>query len=145
MVCCVRSVILRIKVRLAADLGEDLAENLGKEDLGTEDLGKETKLPVNKVTWQQVGHVTEPGRYMFRFGWLTVAPDDIAIWTQHPDASFTLVQTSAPSNADETETADAPTTAADEFHLGAFELHDELHGNFMRPAGEGPVELQSPL
>jgi hypothetical protein len=69
-------------------------------------------LPVNKVTWQQVGHVTEPGRYMFRFGWLTIGPDDLAIWTQFPEASFTLVQTSAPPSATET----------DEFHLGAFDL-----------------------
>ena len=33
---------------------------------------------------------------MFRFGWLTIAPGDLAIWTQYPDAAFTLVQTSAP-------------------------------------------------
>ena len=87
-------------------------------------LARETKLPVNKVvnkvTWQQVGHVTEPGRYMFRFGWLTVAADDLAIWTQYPDAAFTLVQTSAPPLATDDET---PSTETDEFHLGAFELH----------------------
>lgn len=89
------------------------------------DLAKEALLPVNKVTWQQVGHVTEPGRYMFRFGWLTVAPDDLAIWDQFPNASFTLVQTSAPSLAVE---SDEP-IEGDEFHLGAFELHgnDDLH------------------
>lgn len=77
-------------------------------------------MAVNKVTWQQVGHVAEPGRYMFRFGWLTIAPDDLAIWTQFPNATFTLVQTSAPSATAETETTSAET---DEFHLGAFELH----------------------
>ena len=32
----------------------------------------------NKITWQQAGHVTEPGRYMFRFGWLTVTAEDFA-------------------------------------------------------------------
>jgi hypothetical protein len=79
----------------------------------------EAELPVNKVTWQQVGHVTEPGRYMFRFGWLTIAPEDLAIWTQFPDASFTLVQTSAPPLAAET---DEPMAETDELHLGAFEL-----------------------
>jgi len=81
---------------------------------------------ISKVTWQQAGHVTEPGRYMFRFGWLTVAPGDLAIWTQYPDASFTLVQTSAPPLAADDETPGAET---DEFHLGAFELHtnDEFH------------------
>ena len=81
---------------------------------------------ISKVTWQQAGYVTEPGRYMFRFGWLTVAPGDLAIWMQYPDASFTLVQTSAPPLAADDETPGAET---DEFHLGAFELHanDEFH------------------
>jgi hypothetical protein len=74
---------------------------------------------INKVTWQQVGHVTEPGRYMFRFGWLTVAAGDLAIWTQHPDAAFTLVQSSAPPLAG----GETPSAETDEFHLGAFELH----------------------
>jgi hypothetical protein len=91
-------------------------------------LARETKLSVNKVTWQQVGHVTEPGRYMFRFGWVTIAAGDLAIWTQYPDAAFTLVQTSGPdpaADADET-----PSVETDEFHLGAFELHanDEFRG-----------------
>jgi len=67
---------------------------------------------VNKVSWQQVGRVTEPGRYMFKFGWLTVAAADLAIWEQFPDASFTLVRTTAA----ETE---------DDFHLGVFELPDK--------------------
>jgi hypothetical protein len=85
---------------------------------------EETELSVNKVTWQQVGHVTEPGRYMFRFGWLTVAADDLEIWTQYPHASFTLVQTYAPDAVSDTETADDSLAAeTDEFHLGAFELH----------------------
>ncbi len=65
---------------------------------------------VNKVTWQKVGRVTEPGRYMFRFGWLTVSTDDLAIWQQFPEAVFTLVN--LPSEPD----------APEEFHLGAFEL-----------------------
>ena len=85
-------------------------------------------MPVNKVTWQQVGHVTEPGRYMFRFGWLTIASDDLAIWTQFPNATFTLVQTSTPASAADVETAETPATESDEFHLGAFELHnDDFH------------------
>jgi hypothetical protein len=56
---------------------------------------------------------------MFRFGWLTIAPGDLAIWTQYPDASFTLVQSSAPPLAADDET---PSAETDEFHLGAFEL-----------------------
>jgi len=65
---------------------------------------------VNKVTWQHAGRVTEPGRYMFRFGWLTVSADDLAIWQRYPEATFTLVNL--------LPKPDAP----DEFHLGAFEL-----------------------
>ena len=69
-------------------------------------------MAVNKISWQQAGHVTEPGRYMLRFGWLTVAPEDLAVWQQFPDAMFALVKTSA----------GAATDTAEEFHLGAFEL-----------------------
>ena len=76
-------------------------------------------MSVSKITWQKAGHVTEPGRYMFRFGWLTIAPDDLAIWTQFPDASFTLVQTSAPPLATE---IDEPIAEPEEFHLGVFEI-----------------------
>lgn len=66
-------------------------------------------LDVQKVTWGQVGNVAEPGRYLFTFGWLTISADDLAIWTQFPNAAFTLV---AESVADD----------ADEFHLGAFDV-----------------------
>jgi hypothetical protein len=76
-------------------------------------------VPVNKLTWQQVGHVTEPGRYMFRFGWLTIAPDDLAIWTQFPNATFTLVQTSAPPSTD-AETAETPPPKPDYLNRGDF-------------------------
>jgi hypothetical protein len=79
-------------------------------------------VPINKVSWQQVGHVTEPGRYMFRFGWLRIAPDDLAIWAQFPNATFTLVQTLAPPPPADDETMETPLDT-DEFHLGAFELH----------------------
>jgi hypothetical protein len=67
-------------------------------------------LVANKITWQQAGRVTEPGRYMFRFGWLTVTAEDLAVWEQFPNAAFTLVK------------IPATTDASDEFHLGAFEL-----------------------
>ncbi|MBR0799169.1 hypothetical protein JQ615_27645 [Bradyrhizobium jicamae] len=65
---------------------------------------------VDKVTWQRAGRVTEPGRYMYRFGWLTVTADDIKIWEQYPEAAFTLVK--KPSAGPD----------SDEYHLGAFEL-----------------------
>jgi hypothetical protein len=66
----------------------------------------------SKVNWQQVGRVTEPGRYMFKFGWLTVTAEDLAVWQQFPDAAFTLVRTTVA----ETD---------DDFHLGVFELQEK--------------------
>ena len=51
------------------------------------------KCRFGKVTWQKVGRVTEPGRYMFTFGWVTIAAEDLAIWQQFPNASFALVKT----------------------------------------------------
>ena len=73
---------------------------------------------VNKITWQQAGRVTEPGRYMFTFGWLTVTADDLAIWNQFPDASFTLVELPARSRA----RGRGERSPAEEFHLGTFDL-----------------------
>jgi hypothetical protein len=69
---------------------------------------------VNKITWQKVGHVTEPGRYMYTFGWLTIAAADLAVWKQFPNAAFTLVKTGTATAAGE--------EIQEEFHLGAFEL-----------------------
>jgi hypothetical protein len=69
-----------------------------------------TGFVVNKITWQKAGRVTKPGRYMFTFGWLTVTPDDLAVWERYPDASFTLVEIASD--------ADAP----DEFRLGTFDI-----------------------
>jgi hypothetical protein len=68
---------------------------------------------VNKVSWQKVGGVTRPGRYMFTFGYLTVTESDLAIWKQFPHATFTLVELPADP---------ASETQSSEFHLGAFEL-----------------------
>ncbi|KIZ47422.1 MULTISPECIES: hypothetical protein [Rhodopseudomonas] len=65
-----------------------------------------------KLTWQEAGRVTEPGRYLYKFGWLTITPDDIAVWQTHPNAAFALVAY-PPSDAID---------AIDEYHLGSFEL-----------------------
>ena len=70
---------------------------------------------VNKITRQKAGRVTEPGRYMFTFGWLTVTAEDIAVWGQFPNAAFTLIKTAA-----------TETDAGDEFRLGAFDLGENL-------------------
>jgi hypothetical protein len=62
--------------------------------------------------------VTEPGRYLFKFGWLMITADDLAIWKQFPNATFTLYSagTTRPPG-DETEKEDG-----EEFRLGTFEL-----------------------
>ena len=74
---------------------------------------------VTKVTWQKAGLVTEPGRYMFRFGWLTVSAEDLAVWKQFPDAAFTLVKMPEQSGA---QGGALQAGALEEYHLGAFEL-----------------------
>ena len=66
---------------------------------------------ITKINWQRAGRVNEPGRYMFRFGWLTVTAEDLAIWQQYPEAAFTLV-----------ELPDLAEDEREQFHLGAFEL-----------------------
>ena len=74
------------------------------------------RLPVNKITWPQVGRVTKPGRYMFTFGWLTVTAEDLAVWEKHPNAAFTLVRRATePGNE-----------TVEEFRLGTFELRENL-------------------
>jgi hypothetical protein len=65
-------------------------------------------MPVSKVTWKKVGDVKEPGRYMHTFGWVTITADDLAIWEQFPDASFTLV---------------VQPGSEDEYRLGVVDLH----------------------
>jgi hypothetical protein len=75
-------------------------------------------LAVNKLTWPQVGRVTEPGRYMFTFGWLTITAEDLAIWEKYPNAAFTLFRTATATEAgDET---------VEEFRLGTFELRENF-------------------
>lgn len=70
------------------------------------------RLPgINKVNWHQVGNITKPGRYMYTFGWLTIATEDIFIWEHYPNAVFTLVSVQAEEDS-----------AADEYRLGTFEL-----------------------
>ncbi len=54
---------------------------------------------------------------MFTFGWLTVTEEDLAIWNQFPDATFTLVELPAPREDRGTEPVQP-----EEFHLGRLEL-----------------------
>jgi hypothetical protein len=62
--------------------------------------------------------VSEPGRYMFKFGWLTITAGDLAIWKKYPNAAFTLFRTAI---AMETEAE-----TVEEYRLGTFELRDYL-------------------
>ncbi len=70
---------------------------------------KGKRLPIFGVTWAQVGRITEPGRYVFKFGWLTVTAEDLNIWKQFPAAIFTLVPI-------------APSEDGEEYHLGLFDV-----------------------
>jgi hypothetical protein len=75
---------------------------------------------VNKITWAQVGLVTEPGRHMFKFGCLTITAEDLAVWMQFPGAAFTLFSTADPTSAGD-QTDDE---AVEEFRLGTFDLRN---------------------
>jgi len=86
---------------------------------------------VKKITWQKAGGITEPGRYMFTFGWLTVTAEDLEIWKAFPDATFTLVELPADA-ADEFH--------ADEFHLGAFELPHAASSPDNAEGGKRPAQ-----
>jgi hypothetical protein len=46
---------------------------------------------------------------MFKFGWLTVTADDLAIWKQFPHATFTLIP--LPKSSDD-----------EEYRLGSFDI-----------------------
>ncbi len=78
-------------------------------------------MPINKITWPQVGRVPDPGRYMFTFGWLTITAEDLAVWKAFPNAAFTLLQTKTSSGE-----AAEETLAGEEFRLGTFELRENI-------------------
>ena len=64
---------------------------------------------VNKVNWAKIGQVSEPGRYMFRFGYVTITAEDLEVLKQFPHAEFALV-------------AKSSDIAGEEFVLGAFDV-----------------------
>ena len=87
---------------------KDDESNLAFSELGA--------LTAKKVTWATAGLVTDPGRYMFKFGWLMITADDLAIWQAYPNAAFTLIRTLKSHNGD---------TFGEEFRLGTFDLRIE--------------------
>jgi hypothetical protein len=114
------------RVRELADSGaslSEIAEMLARTESATkarnEPWPHTSAIMVNKITWAQVGRVTEPGRYMFKFGWLTITADDLAIWEKYPNAAFTLYSTAKPP-----EPA-AEDVTGEEFRLGAFEIRSD--------------------
>lgn len=38
---------------------------------------------------------------MFRFGWVTITTEDLAIWSQYPEASFALYEVPGSESGDE--------------------------------------------
>src|SRR4051812_25014773 len=70
-------------------------------------------MDINKLTWAQVGRITEPGRYMFKFGWLTITVEDLWVWENYPAAAFTMLKTLG-----------GP-LESEEFRLGTFELRTD--------------------
>lgn len=66
---------------------------------------------INKLTWAQVGRVTKPGRYMFKFGWLTITAEDLSVWENYPDAAFTLTRLISDESY------------VEEFKLGSFSIN----------------------
>lgn len=55
--------------------------------------------------------VHEPGRYQFKFGWVTITAEDLAVWSQYPRATFTIYQ--------------ARGEGPDEYRLGTVDLRSE--------------------
>lgn len=64
-------------------------------------------MKVARVSWAEVGHVERAGRYMFKFGWLTISEDDLAVWRNYPEASFALYE---------------PAGQGGEYRLGSFDM-----------------------
>lgn len=58
-------------------------------------------MAVNRVSWKHLGLVQEPGRYMFRFGWVTVTVDDLQVLSLFPEATFALYEVAGVENSDE--------------------------------------------
>jgi hypothetical protein len=82
-------------------------------------------MSVARVIWQDVGRVTEPGRYMFKFGWVTITADDLAIWTAYPDATFALYEVLGPEQLN------------NEYRLGSV----QLPLGQSQPLSTGPVAI----
>jgi hypothetical protein len=97
-----------------SEIATELARAAAATKTGTEPTHALPKSSITKIIWAQAGRVTDPGRYMFKFGWLTITAEDLAIWEKYPNAAFTLLRTAPAAEAE------------DEFRLGAFELRENI-------------------
>ena len=97
-----------------SEIATELARTEAATNARTEPRTHALPKSSTKIIWAQAGRVTEPGRYMFKFGWLTVTAEDLAIWKQYPNAAFTLLRTAPAEDAE------------DEFRLGTFELRENI-------------------
>jgi hypothetical protein len=68
---------------------------------------------VNKINWDKIDRMTEPGRYKCFFGYLTVTADDIEVWTRYPNATFALIAGSTTEQS-----------VGEDYRLGAFDIGD---------------------
>lgn len=82
----------------------------GPDTLGWVRFRRGEKLTVNKIKWAQLGSVSEPGRYEYSFGYLTISNEDLVVSKHYPRASFTLIRSIETDN---------------EFRLGTFMLPDD--------------------
>src|SRR5471030_2044397 len=47
------------------------------------------------LIWTLSTRLSEPGRYIYRFGYVTVTAEDLEVWKQFPHAEFALVARSS--------------------------------------------------
>jgi hypothetical protein len=71
------------------------------------------------LIWTLSTRLSEPGRYIYRFGYVTVTAEDLEVWKQFPHAEFALVARSSDG-------------AGEDFVLGAFDV-----GAPEEPSGAG--------
>jgi hypothetical protein len=91
----------------------EIAALLTEAEAGAK-AGANQPAPLSRInTWAQVGRVAEPGRYIFRFGWLKITAEDLAVWWQDPNAVFTLY-------------GGGDGRSREEFRLGTFELRESI-------------------
>jgi hypothetical protein len=60
---------------------------------GIASLGDENQLSAESINQQDRLGTSQPGRYVFKFGWLTISAEDLAEWERYPNAVFAYFRT----------------------------------------------------